>query len=131
MHAHDGTDMCVHVPCLSFVALNSQRALIGAFNSPGYDSGTEENNERCSSVPGPACPAGSGNEASGNGEGFVHIHRGFFGISDDPADIRLSESGYDWRNPMMRVEIDQSMKAVMKKMKSSKTNTNTNKNEKY
>lgn len=88
-----------------FVALNGQRVKIGAVNSPGYDSGTERNNESCSSVPGPACPMDSGNVASGGGEGFVHIHRGFFGISNDPEDIRLSEPGYDWRNPMMLVEM--------------------------
>ena len=97
MHAHDGTDMCVHVPCLSFVALNSQRALIGAFNSPGYDSGTEENNELCSSIPGPACASVSGNVASSNGEGIVHIHRGLFGVGD------LQQADYDWRNPVMSV----------------------------
>ena len=44
--------------------------------------------------------AKQGNIASGNGEGFVHIHRGFFGKGD------LSQSGYDWRNPMMRVEME-------------------------
>ncbi|CAB9506062.1 Spondin_N [Seminavis robusta] len=68
--------------------------------APGYDSGTEENNELCSSIPGPACAGvSSDNEASGNGEGFVHVHRGFFGVGD------LSQSGYDWRNPMMKVEM--------------------------
>ena len=92
----------------SFVALNGQRVSIGTYFSPGYDSGSEQNNESCSSIPGPACPANSGNVASGNGEGFVHIHRGFFGISSDPAGIRLSEPGYDWRNPMMSVEIKRS-----------------------
>lgn len=95
-----------------FVALNNQRIYIGDFNSPGYDSGTEENNESCSSIPGPACPMDSGNVASGNGEGVVHIHRGFHGVGDD-----LSEAGYDWRNPMLRVEIGHSMKSVMAKMK--------------
>ena len=36
----------------------------------------------------------------GGGEGFVHVHRGFFGIGDV-----LSQAGYDWRNPMVRYEI--------------------------
>lgn len=82
-----------------FVALNGQKIMNTVILGPGYDSGTEENNEMCNSIPGPACPMGSGNVASGNGEGFVHVHRGFFGLDD------LSEQGYDWRNPMVRFEI--------------------------
>jgi len=82
-------------------------ALSGVYLSPGqvldvlgYDAGTEVNNELCSSIPGPACPSGSGNIRSGNGEGYVHVHRGFKGIGD-----RLSAADYDWRNPMMKVEV--------------------------
>lgn len=69
---------------------------------PAYDAGTEENNELCASIPGPACDASSGNVASGNGEGFVFVHRGFFGIGDE-----LLQSGYDWRNPVMMVEVSE------------------------
>ena len=69
-------------------------------SAPGYDAGTEENNEDCESIPGPACSASSGNAVSGNGEGFVHIHRGFFGIGG-----QLSQQGYAWLNPMIRIEI--------------------------
>lgn len=88
-----------------FVALNGVKLEPKAvFESPGFDSGSEENNEDCGSIPGPACAdvevAKQGNVASGNGEGFVHIHRGFFGVGD------LSQTGYDWRNPMMRVEME-------------------------
>lgn len=87
-----------------FVALNGVKLEPQAvFESPGFDSGSEENNEDCGSIPGPACAdvevSKQGNVASGNGEGFLHIHRGFFGVGD------LSQAGYDWRNPMMRVEI--------------------------
>lgn len=84
-----------------FVALNGVKIEAGAVHQgPGYDSGSEENNELCNSIPGPACAdIATTNEVSGNGEGFVHIHRGFFGVGD------LSASGYDWRNPMMRVEM--------------------------
>jgi hypothetical protein len=67
---------------------------------PGLDSGTEENNELCNSVPGPGCAnIDTNNVISGNGEGFVHVHRGFFGIGD------LAADRYDWRNPMMRVVV--------------------------
>ena len=84
-----------------FVAINGRRIKRGdVFTGPGYDSGSEANNELCSSIPGPACPMGSGNVRSGGGEGFVHVHRGFFGIGDV-----LSQAGYDWRNPMVRYEI--------------------------
>ena len=83
-----------------FVAIPGMKLYAGdSVVSPGYDSGTEKNNELCKSIPGPACPDDSGNEASGEGEGVVHVHRGFHGVGD------LSEAGYDWRNPMMLVEV--------------------------
>lgn len=89
-----------------FVALNGVKMEPKAvYESPGFDSGTEENNELCASIPGPACAdvevTKQGNLASGNGEGFVHVHRGFFGVGPD-----LSQAGYDWRNPMMQVEME-------------------------
>ena len=60
-----------------FVALNGVRVVNGAvFESPGLDAGSEVNNESCDSVPGPVC-AGRGRrlDRSGNGEGYVHVHR--------------------------------------------------------
>lgn len=71
-----------------------------SFSTPGYDSGTEENNENCNSIPGPACGGVAGNVMDGNGEGIVHVHRGVHGISE------LTESVYDWRNPMLLVTVD-------------------------
>jgi hypothetical protein len=51
-------------------------------------------------MPGPACAEiDSGNMSSGSGEGVVHVHRGFFGVGD------LPQAGYDWRNPMVLVEV--------------------------
>lgn len=89
-----------------FVAVNGARIVDGmVLDEPGMDAGSEENNELCTSIPGPACPADTGNVASGNGEGFVHVHRGFFGVTAGQEN-GLSESGYDWRNPMMRVSLD-------------------------
>ena len=85
-----------------FVAINGRKLMPGdVFTGPGYDSGSEENNELCSSIPGPACAAiDPNNVRSGNGEGFVHVHRGFFGVGGD-----LSAAGYDWRNPMVLYEV--------------------------
>eukprot|EP00978_Attheya_sp_CCMP212_P046395 scaffold390175_cov59-Attheya_sp.AAC.2 len=82
-----------------FVALNGVRLLQGmVLDTPGLDAGSEENNENCSSIPGPGCPPDSGNTADGNGEGFVHVHRGVMGVGDLTLD-------YNWRNPMMRVAV--------------------------
>ena len=89
-----------------FVALNGVEVYNGlVIDAPGLDAGSEINNERCDSIPGPACADSelTGNMADGDGEGFVHVHRGFFGIGGE-----LSAQGYDWRNPMMRVEVSRS-----------------------
>ena len=67
--------------------------------------GTEENNELCECIPGPAC-TGMGNDeqasnpvCAGNGEGFVHVHRGI----QKNGNLTGLE---DWRNPMVRVIVD-------------------------
>ncbi|CAM9660357.1 unnamed protein product [Ectocarpus sp. 12 AP-2014] len=67
---------------------------------PAFDAGTEANNELCTHIPGPACPADSGNIEDGPGEGFIHVHRGFHGVGPD-----LGEANYDWRNPVAEVFI--------------------------
>lgn len=65
-----------------------------------WDSGSEENTESCSDLPGPACPPDSGNaRQTENAEGFVHVHRGIQGGSD------LSPAAYDWRNPTVLITI--------------------------
>jgi hypothetical protein len=87
-----------------FTSLNGVNLYPGmVIDVPGLDAGTEENNERCNSIPGPGCASSTGNIANGNGEGFVHVHRGFFGIGD-----LLPADRYDWRNPMMRVSVSES-----------------------
>jgi hypothetical protein len=84
----------------AFIAINSMALKAGdRVTSVGYDAGSEENNELCTSIPGPACPANSGNVRDGNGEGFVHVSRGVHGIED------LDASTQDWRNPMMLVNV--------------------------
>ncbi len=76
--------------------------------APAYDSGTERNDELCSSIPGPGfaeCvtpsnPSGDGGGAqAGQGEGFIHIHAGIHGNGNMSAAMR------DWRNPVARITI--------------------------
>ena len=70
--------------------------------SPAYDAGTEVNDERCASIPGPSfieCGGPGGGGAPGGGEGYVHIHAGIHGIGDLNPAIR------DWRNPVARITI--------------------------
>jgi hypothetical protein len=72
------------------------------YYSPGYDAGTEVNDELCSSIPGPfymECGGPGGGGDAGGGEGYVHIHRGIHGIGDFMASVR------DWRNPVARIVI--------------------------
>jgi hypothetical protein len=87
-----------------FIALNGVAA--PRFGSethrlPGYDAGSELNDELCASIPGPQCADMMGEEASPDsvGEGFVHIHAGIHGVAD------LQPALYDWRNPMASVTI--------------------------
>ena len=68
-------------------------------HSPGYDAGTELNDELCIHVPGPACFAYNQTHTNDDGEGFIHVHRGVHGIGD------LDASIYDWRNPMLQLQI--------------------------
>ncbi len=86
-----------------FIALDSVKAPrhdSATYFSPGYDAGTEENDEACANIPGPTCggvPFSPGvNEGD---EGYVHIHRGMHGIGDLEAHV------YDWRNPVAKITI--------------------------
>jgi len=98
-----------------FIGLNGVKAPkkgTATYFSPGYDAGTEENDELCANIPGPQCGGAGpspilvpGTENNPGDEGYVHIHRGTQGIGDlsivepDSADI------YDWRNPVARITI--------------------------
>jgi hypothetical protein len=71
---------------------------------PGYDAGTEINDESCASIPGPhmECPGGMGSGGDpGDGEGFVRIHEGIHGV--DGGDFEPADR--DWRNPVAQVRI--------------------------
>ena len=84
-----------------FAGINSMMVNDGlVIMSPGYDSGTEINNEECEYIPGPACAAVAKLPPAGNGEGFIHVHRGVHGIAD------LADNVYDWRNPMLRLKFE-------------------------
>jgi len=84
-----------------FIALNGVRAPLGnktvMYLVPGYDAGTEINDELCANIPGPHCGGEAVSEE--DGEGYVHIHSGIHDIGD------LSPADYDWRNPVARVVI--------------------------
>lgn len=78
-----------------FIALNGVSALPGMHVSLVYDAGTEMNDEQAANIPG---PGGEGwNESRADAEGFVHIHAGFHGIGDLPAEE------LDWRNPAAKI----------------------------
>jgi len=79
---------------------------------PGLDAGSEPNNELCACVPGPNCVDENGDTLNvdeenntvcdGDGEGFVHVHRGIQQIGD----VDRIGGDADWRNPMVRVVIN-------------------------
>lgn len=85
----------------SFISLNAVRAPWWGsvtYYSPGYDAGSEPNDELCVNIPGPQC-GGEGRSPNEGGEGYVHINNGIQGIGD------LSASLYDWRNPVAKITI--------------------------
>ena len=83
----------------TFVALNGVRlpSQNEVFFAQAYDAGSEINDEKCDSIPGPLCGgAGFGDD---DGEGFVHHAAGISGIGD------LGPSAYDWRGAVARVYV--------------------------
>jgi hypothetical protein len=84
-----------------FIALNGVRVAgrgkTRVFYSPGYDAGSELNDEACVNIPGPHC-GGEGYNPAG-GEGYVHIHAGLHGIGD------VLASDHDWRNPVAKITV--------------------------
>jgi hypothetical protein len=97
-----------------FIALNSVKAPkrgTVTYYSPGYDAGTESNDELCENIPGPTC-GGAGrsgpeqNEVDTD-EGYVQIHRGIHGIGINAISglVDLAADVYDWRNPVAKITI--------------------------
>lgn len=85
-----------------FIALNGVKAPRNGrsvtYWSPGYDAGSEPNDELCDNIPGPVC-GGTGGSPDADGEGYVHIHAGIHGIGD------LEPGDFDWRNPVAKITI--------------------------
>lgn len=79
------------------VPLPKKRARYFAYT---YDAGSEINNESCAYIPGPPCPADSGNLRTETGEGFITIHNGIHGGSD------LNPKQLDWRGPTAIVTVE-------------------------
>jgi|SRR5919106_1489217 hypothetical protein len=90
-----------------FFALNGVKGPKGrhvlTLFSPSYDAGSERNDERCASIPGPSFDecggSGDGGKPTGGEEGYVHIHAGIHGIGD------LNAAERDWRNPVAKITI--------------------------
>lgn len=86
-----------------FIALDGERVPrhgLATFFSPGYDAGSEPNDELCDNIPGPVCGGAGGSPVPDPAdEGYVHIHRGTHGIGD------LEPHIYDWRNPVARITV--------------------------
>jgi hypothetical protein len=87
-----------------FIGLNSAEVSKRGgqvFYSPGYDAGSEANDELCVNIPGPTCGGSGPSPGSDNpgDENYVHIHRGTHGIGD------LGADRYDWRNPVARISV--------------------------
>ena len=94
-----------------FIALNSVKAPKRGsvtYYSPGYDAGTELNDELCANIPGPDC--GGSEDVSPedllNDEGYVHIHSGIHGSTiDSGLPYNLTANEFDWKNPVAKITI--------------------------
>jgi len=86
-----------------FIALNGVKASGNkhsfSYSSPGYDAGSEPNDELCISIPGGGPCAGEGGSPGTGGEDYVHVHSGIHGIGD------LTPGEHDWKNPAAHIVI--------------------------
>ena len=75
------------------------------FFQPAWDAGTEDNNEDCSYIPGPACAdidPGNINDPD-DGEGFIFTQEGIHGQAGGVPTSDLNPAQQDWRNPVAYV----------------------------
>ena len=78
------------------------------YYSPGYDAGSEFNDDDCAHIPGPQCGGEALSDASDSDEGYVHIHRGIKGEVNIPVTEPASAFEgvvFDWRNPVAKITI--------------------------
>ena len=93
-------DCSGNIGAIDTVMLPRRRGSSLTYHAVAYDAGSENNNQECAYVPGPACPEGSGNARDESGaEGFVYIHNGVHQTGD------LSPTRNDWHNPVAKVVI--------------------------
>ena len=88
----------------TFVALNGMPLPSSGsvtYYLKAYDAGTEENDQQCSSIPGPLCGGEGVSEPADGDEGFVHISNGFHRLPGGA----LRPENYDWRNPVATVTV--------------------------
>ncbi len=93
-----------------FIALNSVKAPKRGsvtYYSPGYDAGSEPNDELCANIPGPTCGGIGRSLDDDNAEGYVHIHRGIHGLVNPYSGLphNLPADVFDWRNPVAKITI--------------------------
>lgn len=94
----------------NFMALNSvplPRHGAAVHLVPGYDAGTEYNDQSCQHIPGPHCNFVGEGYSEETGEGYIHIGNGFHELGDtdeDGFDV-LPPGPYDWRNSVARITV--------------------------
>jgi len=92
-----------------FFALNGVKAPKRGsvtYYSPGYDAGSEFNDDDCAHIPGPQC-GGIGlspDDPDNTDEGYVHIHRGIQGPVTGLVEA-FKGVVFDWRNPVAKITI--------------------------
>ena len=89
----------VPLPHPGEAAAGSKGATV-TYYSPGYDAGTELDDELCADIPGPLCGGAGFNPSRAGAPNFVFVHAGIHGIGDIP-----NYSIYDLRNPVAMFEI--------------------------
>lgn len=77
------------------------------FFLPGWDAGTEDNNEDCSFIPGPACADIDPDNIAvpDDGEGYIFTQEGIHGQTGGVETSDLNPAQQDWRNPVAYVVI--------------------------
>lgn len=78
------------------------------YTVPGYDAGTEANDQNCANIPGPRCGGAGFSPGPNEGdEGYVYISNGFheLGSADDNDNEILGPLVYDWRNPVAQIMV--------------------------